>query len=80
MYTVWLIPALTTFAETLALAASRVLDVEFSDMKSGYRIRAVGNSIYADIYLYDSLSSGAGYAGRVSKFIDSVFGKMNDIF
>jgi len=80
MYTVWLIPALTTFAETLALAASRELDVEFSDMKSGYRIRAVGNSIYADIYLYDSLSSGAGYAGRVSKFIDSVFGKMNDIF
>ncbi|PKM52143.1 MAG: hypothetical protein CVV02_03920 [Firmicutes bacterium HGW-Firmicutes-7] len=79
-YTVWLIPALTSFAETLALAASRELDVEFGDMKSGFRIRTVGNNLYADIYLYDSLSSGAGYSVRVSKLINSVFKKMEDIF
>lgn len=79
-YSIWLIPALTTFAEALALAASRELDVEFSDIKSGFRIRNVGNSRFADVYLYDSLSSGAGYAGRVSKLINSVFGKMNEIF
>jgi hypothetical protein len=36
-FSIWLIPALTTFAEALALAASMELDVEFSDMKSGYR-------------------------------------------
>lgn len=80
LYSIWLIPALTTFAEALALAASMELDVEFSDMKSGYRIRTVGNSMYADVYLYDSLSSGAGYAVRVSKLIDSVFVRMNRIF
>lgn len=33
-----LIPALTTFAEVLALSASDELDIEFSDLKSGYRI------------------------------------------
>lgn len=79
-YSIWLIPALTTFAEALALATSRELYVEFSDIKSGFRIRNVGNSRFADVYLYDSLSSGAGYAGRVSKLINSVFGKMNQIF
>ncbi len=77
---VWLIPALTTFSEALTLAASRELDVEFSDMKSGFRLRTAGNNTYADVYLYDSLSSGAGYAVRVSKLIDSVFEKMNEIF
>ena len=79
-FSLWLIPALTTFTEALALTASRELDVEFSDMKSGFRIRTVGNDMYADVYLYDSLSSGAGYAGRVSKLIDSVFDNMNKIF
>jgi len=78
-YTIWLIPALTTFSEALALAASRELDVEFNDMKSGYRIRTAGNQLYADVYLYDSLSSGAGYAGRVTDFIDPVMRKMEEI-
>lgn len=73
---IWLIPALTTFAEVLALAASDELDVEFSDLKSGYRIRYGEDCIYADIYLYDSLSSGAGYSNRVADLIDNVLDKV----
>ncbi|ABX40975.1 DEAD/DEAH box helicase [Lachnoclostridium phytofermentans] len=79
-FNIWLIPALTTFAEALVLAASRELDVEFSDVKSGYRIRMVGSDIYADIYLYDGLSSGAGYAVKVSEVIESVLNRMKEIF
>lgn len=79
-YSIWLIPALTTFAEALSLAASKELDIEYNDIKSGYRIRKVGNSLYADVYLYDSLSSGAGYSSRVSGLIEPVFDRMSEIF
>lgn len=69
---VWLIPALTTLSEAFALSAGKELDVEFSDLKSGYRIRPNNDYVYADIYLYDGLSSGAGYSSRVADLIAKV--------
>jgi len=76
----WIIPALTTFSEALRLAASQELDIDFSDLKSGYRLRFNHNDvIYADVYLYDSLSSGAGYSNRVSDLIESVIEKTYEL-
>lgn len=75
----WLIPALTTLSEVLALAAGKELDVEFSDLKSGYRIRPNDDYVYADVYLYDGLSSGAGYSSRVADLIENVLDKCERI-
>lgn len=79
-YNVWLIPALTTFSEALALSASKVLDVEFSDLKCGYRIRSSKDAVYADVYLYDGLSCGAGYSNRVADLINEVLDGVEILF
>ncbi|OEC01302.1 hypothetical protein GY31_13485 [Lysinibacillus sphaericus] len=59
----WLHDALLTIGEGLVLAASRVLDIDAQELTVGYRIvhNDQGDS-YADLYLFDTLSGGAGYS------------------
>ncbi len=72
----WISRAAQSLAEALRLAACRHLDVEFTELVTGYRLRTGSESSYVDIYLYDSLSSGAGYAVGVK---DSISTLLDDI-
>lgn len=53
------------------------MDIEFSDMRSGYRLRYALDKVCVDIFLFDSLSSGAGYssmlAGRISDLMNETY-------
>ena len=57
----WLQRAAQSLIEALRLQACRKLDIEFTELVSGYRIRE-NKDVFIDLYLYDSLSSGAGYS------------------
>lgn len=75
----WLNRAAQSLAEALRLAASQELDIEFTELVAGYRFRQNSNGSFFDIYLYDSLSSGAGYAASISEEIEFLFTKVEKI-
>ena len=75
----WLNRAATSLAEALRLTVSRELDIEFSELITGFRIRYSENRNYVDVYLYDNLSSGAGYAVKVADIISDVLMKTKEM-
>ena len=68
----WLNRAAHSLSEALRLAASKELDVEFTELVTGYRLRKNARGFFVDLYLYDNLSSGAGYAVGVAREIETL--------
>ena len=73
----WLPRAAQTFAEALRITVSEALDIEYTEMVSGYRVRRNEAGVYVDVYLYDSLSSGAGYAISIADDLPNILKQMN---
>ncbi|MBW7570411.1 DUF1998 domain-containing protein [Succinivibrio faecicola] len=71
----WLKRASQTVAEALRLAGSQLLDIDFTELNTGFRLREENGITCSDIYLYDQLSSGAGYSTNLSTRIKELIEK-----
>ena len=68
--------ALRTIAEALTISATQKLGVEATELQAEYRpaLTDLGHrGLEAEIYLYDTLAGGAGFARRVYDFGEEVF-------
>ncbi|MDR1638151.1 MAG: DEAD/DEAH box helicase [Clostridiales bacterium] len=66
----WVARSARTLAEAFRLQTSLILDIEISELNAGFRKRGTPDKSFIDIYLYDSLSSGAGYSSGISRQLD----------
>ena len=68
--------ALRTISEALTVAACRLLELDPNELQAEYRpalTEAGRRGLEAEIYLYDTLSGGAGFARRVGELGLDVF-------
>ena len=72
--------ALRTLAEGLLLAASRHLDIDPAEFSAGFRIvPGTGESLRADVYLFDTLAGGAGYSDQAGRELRDILGKLDSL-
>jgi ATP-dependent helicase YprA (DUF1998 family) len=65
--------ALTTLSEALLLGTARVLDIDTREISAGYRFGRIGEKTFADVFVHDTLSGGAGYAYQAGLLAQKVF-------
>ena len=64
--------ALQSLAEAFVLGISQQLDIDIREINAGFRFVRVGEHHFADIFVYDTLSGGAGYATQAGEYFDTV--------
>ncbi len=68
--------ACLSLANALALTGSSVLGIDQRELQAGYRIRrGDGGNALVEIYLYDTLTGGAGYSKLVGENAAEIFRK-----
>lgn len=75
----WLNRAAQSVAEAFRFVASKELDIDFSELVTGWRFRKNSTGSFVDIYLYDNLSSGAGYSTKIAAEIETLFAEMKHL-
>lgn len=75
----WIDRAGITLAEALRKASAIQMDIEYDEIQAGYRIRDNQDNTCVDVYLYDSLSSGAGYSTQMGEMAEELLGKAREI-
>ncbi|WP_438431409.1 DEAD/DEAH box helicase [Gorillibacterium sp. sgz500922] len=73
---------LRTISEALLLSSSKQLDIDPAEFQAGYRLIEAGSDnkpLRADIYLFDTLSGGAGYAEQAGQQLEAIINSTLDL-
>jgi ATP-dependent helicase YprA (DUF1998 family)/rRNA maturation protein Nop10/transposase-like protein len=68
----WIFRSSKSLSEAIRLQASVLGDIEISELNVGFRLRRTSPGYCVEIFLYDSLSSGAGYSSGIAKQIHTL--------
>jgi len=64
--------ALLSLAEAIVISIGRTLEIDVREINSGFRFGLQADDRYADLFFYDTLSGGAGYATQAGEQFEAV--------
>lgn len=64
--------ALLSLAEAVVISIGRTLEIDVREINSGFRFGLQAEDRYADLFFYDTLSGGAGYATQAGEQFEAV--------
>jgi len=66
--------AANSLANAIAITAAGELGIDQRELQCGHRLRSLlGGDAVVDLYVYDTLTGGAGYSRLVGRHFDSIF-------
>jgi ATP-dependent helicase YprA (DUF1998 family) len=71
--------AVQSLAEAIVLAIGRELDIDIREINAGHRFLRIGDDHFVDIFVYDTLSGGAGYATQAGESIHAVIERVEQL-
>ena len=71
--------AIQSLAEAIVLGIGRELDIDIREINAGFRFQRVRDESFADIFVYDTLSGGAGYATQAGEAMNNVFKRVESL-
>lgn len=71
--------ALQSLAEAVVLGISQELDIDIREISAGYRFMRQSDDHHADLFVYDTLAGGAGYATLAGRSFDSVLNRAESL-
>lgn len=72
--------ALSSLATSISMAAAHLLDIDIRELNSGHRfIKNKNGETFAEVFLYDALAGGAGYASQAASRIKDVCSSASDL-
>jgi ATP-dependent helicase YprA (DUF1998 family) len=79
----WMYDALDTLTQALLLAATRHLDISSSELQAGWSYAIAASSENTErtayLFLYDTLSGGAGYATQADAHVENILKETQQI-
>ncbi len=71
--------AIQSLAESIVLGIGRELDIDIREINTGFRFSPVGDDNFVDIFIYDTLSGGAGYATQAGEVMNNVMVRVESL-